>query len=96
MLVAAAVGVAVVVGMPATTGVVLLMVVLVPIPVRMPASVPIDVNLVVGMGTRVFILQPILRTPLRMGMSARFTVFVTVRFDGAGVRHGGFLARFVV
>jgi hypothetical protein len=38
----------------------------------------------------------IARNPFWVGMSARFTGLVTVCFGGAGVRHGGFLARFVV
>jgi len=36
------------------------------------------------------------RNPRRMGMSARLPVLVTMRFCVAGVRHGGFLAEFVV
>jgi hypothetical protein len=47
-------------------------------------------------GMSMIVAVRMLRNPLRMGMSARFTVLVTVRSGGAGVRHGGFLARFVV
>jgi hypothetical protein len=36
------------------------------------------------------------RNPHRMGMSARLPVLVTMRFCVAGVRHGGFLAEFMV
>ena len=98
----------IVMGMPATADVAvffyrgLIVVTPMPITVRMPASVPIGVGPAMCMGVRVLncdggvMIMRILRNPLRMGMSARFTVFVTVRFGGAGVRHGGFLARFVV
>ena len=47
-------------------------------------------------GMTMFIVVRILQNPLRVGVSARFTGLVTVRFGVAVVRHGGFLARFVV
>jgi hypothetical protein len=60
----------------------------------MVSGMSMSVRLVAGM--IVLMIMRILRNPLRLGMSARFPVLVTVRFGGAGVRHGGFLARFVV
>jgi hypothetical protein len=47
-------------------------------------------------GMTVLMVVRILQNPLRVGVSARFTGFVTVCFGVAVVRHGGFLARFVV
>jgi hypothetical protein len=58
------------------------------------SGMSMSMRLVTGMN--VLMIMHILRNPLRMGMSACFPVLVTVRFGGAGVRHGGFLARFVV
>jgi hypothetical protein len=49
-----------------------------------------------GDGDGYVMIMRILRNPLPVGVRARFTVPVTARFGGAGVRHGGFLARFVV
>jgi hypothetical protein len=100
----------IVMGMPATADVAvffyrgLIVVTPMPITVRMPASVPIGLGPLMGVGVRMLtcdgdgyvMIMRILRNPLPVGVRARFTVLVTVRFGGAGVRHGGFLARFVV
>jgi hypothetical protein len=85
--VVALVGVGVVIGVTMSVPVGLAM--------HMSASGPIGDGRGVAVGMRVFLTR-IARNPLRLGVSARFTVVVTVSFGGAGVRHGGFLARFVV
>jgi hypothetical protein len=67
-----------------------------PAAVRMVMVFPMRVSMRLMTGLTVFMVIRFLQNPLRMGVSARFTVLVTVRFGVAGVRHGGFLARFVV
>jgi hypothetical protein len=68
----------------------------IPAAVRMVMVFPMRVSMRPMTGLTVFMVIRFLQNPLRMGVSARFTVLVTVRFGVAGVRHGGFLARFVV
>ncbi|MEW6344511.1 MAG: hypothetical protein RXR20_04775 [Paraburkholderia sp.] len=68
----------------------------IPAAVRMVMVFPRRVSMRLMTGMTIFMVIGFLQNPLWVGVSARFTVLVTVRFGVAGVRHGGFLARFVV
>jgi len=68
----------------------------IPAAVRMVMVFPRRVSMRLMTGMTMFMVIGFLQNPLWVGVSARFAVFVTVRFGVAGVRHGGFLARFVV